>query len=75
VSLTDVIDRILPADADLATVLDTVYQRRYTGTITVHLQNGRPKVVEFPGTQIRLLTKPTLDKSADLSDAQRPQRP
>jgi hypothetical protein len=43
---------------DFATVLATIFARRYTGSFTVHCVEGVPRVVEVPGEQVRLTAAP-----------------
>jgi hypothetical protein len=46
--------RSLLGNADLATLLETIYRRRYTGMIVLHCHNGVPKVAAFPSIQLTL---------------------
>lgn len=45
-----------------ADVQAALYAQRFTGAVTLHLANGVPKVVEFPGPQLRVggLDKPAI---------------
>lgn len=43
-------------------VLEAIFQRKYTGSFTVHCHNGVPRTVEFPGVQISLTNGTALDK-------------
>lgn len=58
--LTDRLDQLLApprtVESDLATLLQKLYDRRYTGPITLHFRNGTPAVCEFSAPQIKLLT-------------------
>lgn len=45
-----------------AQVLEAIFQRKYTGSFTVHCRDGVPKTVEFPGVQISLTNGTGLDK-------------
>lgn len=46
--------RSLLGDADLATLLQTIYARRYTGPIILHCYEGVPKKAAFPSIQVTL---------------------
>lgn len=35
-------------------LIQALYDRKYTGTITLHFSNGVPKVIELPAPQIKL---------------------
>ena len=41
-------------ESDLFTVLEAIYVRRFSGAVLVHCANGVPRMVEFPGVQVRL---------------------
>ena len=41
-------------EVDLPTLLQALYQRGYTGPLTLHFQGGMPRVVEFEAPQLRL---------------------
>lgn len=62
------LDRIVHRTEGFAAVLDAIHRRQHTGTVILHCVNGVPKVVEFPGVQIRLLHG-DLDKPDKLTDA------
>lgn len=68
-SVTDqAIDRIVHRTDEFATVLETIHRRQHTGTVLLHCVNGVPKLVEFPGVQIRLLQGEGLDNADNLLD-------
>lgn len=68
-SVTDqAIDRIVQRADDFATVLEAIHRRQHTGTVLLHCVNGVPKLIEFPGVQVRLL-QGDLDKPTKLADA------
>lgn len=48
----------LPKDvqSDIATVLELLYQQKYTGPITLHFHGGIARTVQIPSPQIRLGT-------------------
>lgn len=52
--LADALAAIRQDDAAFADLLQQIYEARYTGTITLHTVQGVPRVVEFPGRQVRL---------------------
>lgn len=68
----DALDRQLTLADDFATVLTTIFARRYTGSFAVHCVDGVPRVVEFPGTQVRLAAPQAaaggLDTPASVTD-------
>jgi hypothetical protein len=59
---TEALDLQIKRDDDYAHVLEALYQRRYTGSFTVHCQNGVPRLIELPGVQIALRSGTALDK-------------
>lgn len=56
--VTDRIDQIVAppreVEADLMTVLKHLYDRRYTGPITLHFHEGVAKKAELPAPKIKL---------------------
>jgi hypothetical protein len=44
------------AESDLATALQSLYQHRYTGPITVHFSAGIPRLIELPAPKVKLRT-------------------
>lgn len=56
--LIDRLDQLLApprtVETDFAVLLQSLYDRRYTGPITLHFACGEPKVAEFPAPQIKL---------------------
>lgn len=56
--VTDRLDQIMAPpreiDSDLQTVLQHLYERRYTGPITLHFKDGMAKRAELPAPKIRL---------------------
>jgi hypothetical protein len=68
VSTTDqAIDRIVQRAEGFSAVLEAIFRRQHTGTVLLHCVNGVPKLVEFPGIQVRLL-QGDIDKSEKLID-------
>jgi hypothetical protein len=57
-----VLERVVIADADLAALLQSLYDQRYTGSITLHCAEGIPRIAEVPGVRIKLDNSP---RSAD----------
>lgn len=41
-------------EADLLTLLQTCYEKRFTGAVTLHFKDGRPLILELPPVQIRV---------------------
>lgn len=35
-------------DVSFAALLAAIYDRRFTGTVTLHFQRGQPRAVDFP---------------------------
>ena len=62
------LDRLVIRADSFASVLDALYRRRHTGTIVIHVFNGLPRKVEFPGIQIDLVTS-DLDKTEKVADS------
>lgn len=58
--LTDRLDQLLAPPrtviSDLPELLQSLYDRKYTGPITLHFADGKPRVCELPAPQIRLDT-------------------
>lgn len=56
--LTDRLDQLLAPprslESDLATVLQQLYDRKYTGQVTLHFSDGVPRVAQLPAPQIKL---------------------
>lgn len=56
--LPDRLDQLLapPRElhADLALLFTKLYERKYTGAITLHFHQGEAKVAEFPAPKISL---------------------
>lgn len=56
--LVDRLDQLLAPprelESDLATVLTHLFERKYTGPVTLHCHDGVPKVIELPAPKIRL---------------------
>lgn len=58
--LTDRLDQLFAPprslESDVASLLQVLYDRRYTGPITWHFLDGVPKLAEFPAPKIKLCT-------------------
>lgn len=56
--LVDRLDQLLApprtVESNLAELLQALFDRRFTGPITLHFSDGTPKVCEFVAPQIRL---------------------
>lgn len=56
--LADRLDQLLApprtVESDLATLFQSLHDRKYTGPITLHFREGVPKVAEFVAPQIKL---------------------
>lgn len=62
-SIGAVLGQIREEEQDFFQLLEALYDRRFTGTIVLQCRNGKPYLVEFPHTQIRLTSdsiSPTL---------------
>ena len=71
-TITAALDRRTVRSEDFLAVLTTIYARRYTGSFSVHCVDGVPRVVEFPGEQVRLTGGPAaggLDTPPRVPDA------
>lgn len=55
-TIAEALAAVEPVEDDFPTLLLTLHQTRYTGTVLLHVVNGVPKVVELPSRQIRLRT-------------------
>lgn len=66
---TQALERLVIRDDDFASALRAIYERRYTGSFTVHCIEGEPKKIEFPGIQVTLITQGRLDKDPNLADS------
>lgn len=44
----------VPGDATLPQLFEALYERRYTGQITLHFHAGQPRTVDFPRPQLKL---------------------
>ena len=62
------LDRMVQRTEDFSAVLEAIYRRHHTGTVLLHCVNGVPKLVEFPGVQVRLKGE-GLDRLEKLADA------
>lgn len=62
------LDLLASREADFASVLEEIYKRRHTGGVWLHCVDGVPKVVEFPGVQVRL-TGGSLDTSEKITES------
>jgi len=61
------LDRIIRREDEYASVLMTIYDRKFTGSFTVHCIDGVPKRIDFPGVQVQL-TGGSLDNLRKLAD-------
>lgn len=56
--LLDRLDQLLApprsVESDFATLMQALYDRKFTGPITLHFAEGQPKVVEFVAPQVKL---------------------
>ena len=56
--IEDRLDQLLAppreVESDLQTVLQHLWDRKYTGPVTLHCHDGVPKVIELPAPKIRL---------------------
>lgn len=42
------------AEVDFMTLLQALFEKHYTGSVTLHFADGRAKIVEFPPVQVSL---------------------
>lgn len=49
-------------------VLEELYESRFTGKLTIHVLNGVPRAIEFPGPKVDLQREP-VDKGKKVVEA------
>jgi hypothetical protein len=62
-TLTAALAEVEQQEATLATLLQALYDSRFTGSLLLYCRNGVPRVAEFPSTRVQLAPLPKLGGS------------
>lgn len=60
--LDDALAKIREVDGDFATLVESMYERRWTGYTGLHWLNGIPSMIDLPGVRVKLARRVSREK-------------